>query len=115
MMSDRPALRRLVLPLVLIAAGAAPQTALAQVPGEVPGLVVGPASQLAWIATAGASFYNVYRGTLADLVAGVPPRCHGYRIAATSFATPLTPAQGEAFVYLVTAESTAAGPQKEVL
>ena len=104
-MTHHLALRRLFLPLVLISVGVAPQTALAQVPGEVSGLVVAPASGLAWSAAAGATFYNVYKGTRADLVSGIPPRCHGYRIPTTSFATPLAPAPGETFVYLVTAES----------
>src|SRR5262245_46725217 len=104
-MSCRIALRRLVVSFVWILVGAAHRHSLAQVPVEVSGVKIGPASTLSWSATAGANSYNVYRGTRADLVAGVPPRCHGYRIPTSSFATPLAPAPGELFVYLVTAVS----------
>ena len=106
-MTVHPSLSRLVVPLIFAGVGALPQLARAQVPGEVSGLVLGPSSSLAWTAVPGASFYNVYRGTLAGVASGLPPRCHGYRIATTSFPSPLAPVPGETFLYLVTAESPA--------
>jgi hypothetical protein len=78
--------------------------AAAQVPNEVQGLNVA-ATTLTWQAEATADDYNLYRGTLADLAAGAPPRCHGDEIVATSFSSPQDPAPGEGFVYLVTAEA----------
>jgi len=98
-------LRRFMVSFVWIVVGAAYRPSLAQVPGEVSGVKIGPASTLTWNTTAGAISYNIYRGTRADLVAGIPPRCHGYRIPTNSFATPLAPAPGELFVYVVTAAS----------
>src|SRR5262245_56310828 len=101
-MSCRIALRRFMVSFAWVLIGAAHRRSLAQVPAEVTGVMIGQAPTLSWNAAAGATSYNVYKGTRADLVAGIPPRCHGYRIPTTSFATPLAPAPGEVFVYLVT-------------
>jgi hypothetical protein len=85
---------------------AASTALLAQGPGEVSGVTLDGAGTLSWAATTGADDYNVYRGTLADLGQGIPGRCHGDEIAATSFQTPDDPQAGTGWFYLVTAESS---------
>ena len=40
---------------------------------------------LAGPSTAGADFYNVYRGDLSAMIAGVPARCHGFEVESTTF------------------------------
>ena len=81
--------------------------ALAQAPGEVQGVGFGDPSTLVWTATAGAAAYDVYRGEVAGLAAGIPGRCHGYRVSGTSLDTPGEPRPGQVHFYLVTAESAA--------
>ena len=80
--------------------------ALAQAPGEVANLQVGTSSTLTWSATASATDYNVYRG-LVSSIETTTPRCHGNEIIGTSFGSPANPPAGDAYFYLVTAESAA--------
>ena len=53
-------------------------------PGEVTGVQFADGATLAWNTVSGANDYNVYRGQLSGLRSGVPGRCHGDEIAATS-------------------------------
>ena len=78
-------------------------------PGEVTGVQIGSSSQLSWTAVAGTTDYNVYRGLVSWLVRGDGAACLGDEIAATSFTSLADPPSGEAFFYLVTAESDAGG------
>jgi len=99
-----------VLVLVL-ACGAVP--AAAAPPGEVTGDTIGPSSTLSWIAVAGADDYNVYRGDIAWLRTHSGAECHGDAIAGTSFATPLQPATGRGYFYLVTAVQVRLGGDRK--
>jgi len=83
-------------------------SALAQAPPEVQNLQFSDGLTLAWDTTTGADHYNVYRGRLAD-VAGGAPRCHGFKVSATTFASPDDPAVSDGYAYLVTAESITNG------
>jgi len=83
--------------------------AQAQAPGEVTNLTFADRDTLSWDAEPFSDDYNVYRGRLQDLRAGRPPRCHGDEITTTTFASPLAPGSGEAWVYLVTGESDLSG------
>lgn len=78
-------------------------------PGEVTGDHFTNGTTLAWNAVSGANDYNVYRGSLTTLTAGVPAKCHGNEIAGTTFQTPANPPLGQGYFYLVTAESNADG------
>jgi uncharacterized protein (DUF1800 family) len=78
-------------------------------PGEVTGDQFVTRTTLAWNAAAGADDYNVYRGSLSGLASGAPASCHGNEIAATTFEIPASPAAGDGYFYLVTAESTSQG------
>jgi len=95
-----------VLVLVL-AAGTVP--AAAAPPGEVTGDTLNQSSVLSWSPVAGADDYNVYRGDIAWLRTHSGAECHGDEVAATSFSTPLQPATGRGFFYLITAESNLNG------
>lgn len=95
------------LALGVLLAGAVP--VVAAPPGEVTGDRIDQASNLTWSPVAGADDYNVYRGDLAWLQTGAGAACHGDEIAGTSFTTPLSPAEGQGFFYLVTAESNGSG------
>ncbi|HZN02364.1 MAG TPA: DUF1800 domain-containing protein [Candidatus Polarisedimenticolia bacterium] len=75
-------------------------------PGEVTGVQVGSSSQISWTTIAGAADYNVYRGLVSWLGRGDGAECHGDEIAATSFPSAANPPAGEAYFYLVTAESS---------
>ena len=79
--------------------------ALAQAPPEVLGLDLNGPSTLSWSAAPGATSYHVYRGLVSGLSAGIPGRCHGYRVVGTTYATPEAPDAGAAYFYLVTGES----------
>jgi hypothetical protein len=74
-------------------------------PGEVQNLQFSDAQTFSWDSTASAQDYNVYRGRVADLRAGRPPRCHADELTATSHVSPAEPGPGEVFVYLLSAES----------
>ena len=78
-------------------------------PPEVSGVAFPDSSTLVWGSTSGADYYQVYRGDLSGLAAGVPARCHGFQIDSTSFETLPEPGPEAGFFYLVTAESTADG------
>ena len=78
---------------------------LAQAPPEAQGVGFGGATTLAWSAASGAAAYDVYRGTLSDLRAGIPARCHIYRTATTTAPAPELPDAMAVDYYLVTAES----------
>ena len=94
----------IALRIALIAAPGA--ALLAQVPPEVPNFRFTSKNTLSWNPAAGADYYNVYRGRLADMKAGTPLQCHAYQVAGTTFATPQDPAVSrEIFLYLVTGES----------
>ncbi|HET8945639.1 MAG TPA: DUF1800 domain-containing protein [Candidatus Polarisedimenticolia bacterium] len=80
--------------------------AVAAPPGEVAGVQVGSSSQITWTAVTGATDYNVYRGLVSWLPRGDGAECHGDEIAGTAFTTAGDPAVGDAFFYLVTAESS---------
>lgn len=82
---------------------------LAAPPPEVTGVQFAGKTALNWSAAAGASDYNVYRGTAADLARGIPPRCHADEVVATTNPEPSSPAPGQAYVYLVTGESNVDG------
>ena len=82
-------------------------TIAAAPPAEVTGVQIGAASQISWSAAAGATDYNVYRGEVSWLVRGDGAKCHGDEIVPTSFGSAANPPVGEAFFYLVTAESVA--------
>lgn len=79
----------------------------AQAPPEVQGVVFDSDTSLGWSAASGAAAYDVYRGVISDLGAGIPARCHAYRVPATSFVTAATPELGKVYFYLVTGESAA--------
>jgi len=93
--------------LLVLASGVGP--AVAAPPGEVTGDRIDQTSLLTWTAVAGADDYNVYRGEIAWLRTRTGAECHGDEIAGTSFATPLQPAAGHGYFYLVTAESNLNG------
>jgi len=95
----------LLLTYTLLAATAT----MAQAPAEVPGLVFDDRTTMSWGSVAGADAYAVYRGSVAELSADLPGRCHGYPLAAPGFDTPAAPGSGQAFFYLVTAESDTSG------
>ena len=78
-------------------------------PGEVTGLDIGSGSSLTWSPVAGADDYNVYRGRISWLAAGIGPQCHANEIAGTTFPSPADPSPGEGYFYLVTAESNLGG------
>src|SRR5882672_2327581 len=80
-------------------------TAAAAPPGEVTGDTLSASSTLAWSPVAGADEYNVYRGSISWLASASGAQCHGAAIAATSFSSPVNPAAGQGYFYLVTAES----------
>ena len=116
----RPVARNLLRLVILAASHAAllaqappevanfPHAALLAPPPEVANFRFTGQNTLAWNATAGADFYNVYRGRAADLRAGTPPQCHAYQVVGTTFtAAQNPPAPRDIFVYLVTAESEA--------
>ena len=86
-----------------------PGSARAAPPGEVAGLAIDQVSSLTWSATAGADDYNVYRGLTSWLIRGEGAQCHGDEITATAFASPASPPLGQAYYYLVTAESNLDG------
>ena len=81
----------------------------AQVPGEVMHLGFDGPDTLVWDVEPTSDDYNVYRGNLADLLAGGAPACHGNEIGTASFATPGIPQPGEAWAFLVTGESDGSG------
>ena len=105
----RPALHpsAVFLPILLISL--IPGRALAAPPGEVSGPDIDQASNLTWSATAGADDYNVYRGLTSWLAGDDGAQCHGDEIAGTAFASPAQPPLGQAYFYLVTAESNLDG------
>ena len=78
-------------------------------PGEVTGLDIGSTSSLTWAPVGGADDYNVYRGMISWLAAGIGPQCHGNEIIGTTFLSPAAPSPGEGYFYLVTAESNLGG------
>jgi uncharacterized protein (DUF1800 family) len=86
---------------LVLSAGAA----LGMPPGEVSNVALDGAGNLGWSAVPQAEDYNVYRGLLSGLTAGIPARCHGDEIAATAFSSPADPPPGDGYFYLVTAES----------
>ncbi len=94
-------------PRALLLAALVVARASAQAPPEVQGVVFDEPTTLVWAPASGASAYDVYRGTLADLTSGIPGRCHAYRVNGTSFATPAAPEPDAGFFYLVTGESSA--------
>jgi uncharacterized protein (DUF1800 family) len=96
-------------PVLIFVLAALTRPAVAAPPGEVTGDRIDQASQLTWAAVAGADDYNVYRGDIAWLRSRTGAECHGDEIAGTSFATPLQPAAGRGYFYLVTAESNLNG------
>jgi uncharacterized protein (DUF1800 family) len=86
-----------------------PGSVRAAPPAEVAGPDIDQASNLTWSATAGADDYNVYRGLTSWLALGEGAQCHGDEIAGTAFASPAQPPSGQAYFYLVTAESNLDG------
>jgi hypothetical protein len=78
-------------------------------PPETSALDFTTTNTMVWNPTSGADFYQVYRGTLSGLASGVPARCHGFQVQATTFQTLPEPGSNGGFFYLVTAESTADG------
>ena len=78
-------------------------------PGEVQLVVVRQDSRISWVLVPGATDYNVYRGLASSLPRGTGARCHGDEIVGNTFSSPSTPPPGDAFFYLVTAESDADG------
>src|SRR5256885_15919561 len=93
--------------LLVLASGLGP--AVAAPPGEVTGDRIDPTSQLTWTAVTGADDYNIYRGDITWLRSRTGAECHGDGIVGTSFATPLPPAVGRGYFYLITAESSLNG------
>ena len=93
-------------PVVLLVALLAFARGWAQAPPEVQGVGFAGATTLAWSAASGAVAYDVYRGTLSDLTAGIPARCHLYRTTGTSVAAADLPDPKGVYYYLVTGEST---------
>ncbi|HEV8200207.1 MAG TPA: DUF1800 domain-containing protein [Candidatus Polarisedimenticolia bacterium] len=89
-------------------ASAAPPTAGAAAPGEVSRIAAAPASVFLWTSVTSATSYNVYRGLVSSLHQGDGAECHG-RVPNRSLKTTENPPVGDAFYYLVTAESDAGG------
>jgi len=85
-----------------------PGVGLAQAPPEVQNVRFADSVTLNWDTTTGADHYNVYRGRIADLEGGAP-RCHGFEVSAATFTSGDDPAAGDAYAYLVTAESIVNG------
>jgi uncharacterized protein (DUF1800 family) len=106
--SFRSAFRPATACLALLLAPAISQAAAAP-PAEVTGDGMDQASSLTWTPVAGADDYNVYRGDVLWLGAQSGAECDGFALAGTSFATPLNPAAGRGYFYLVTAESNLNG------
>lgn len=92
---------RVAVPLTV----AALLPAFAQVPGEVTRVTIDKTSTLRWDTTPTATDYNVYRGLVDQLRAGVPLRCHANELIGISFVSAANPAPGTAYAYLVTAEN----------
>jgi len=84
-------------------------TVAAAPPGEVQQLRVSLSSLLIWKPVTGATDYNVYRGLVSWMRRGDGVECHGDEIAMNYFRSIQNPPPGEAFFYLVTAESNTAG------
>ncbi|MFN7966024.1 MAG: DUF1800 family protein [Acidobacteriota bacterium] len=91
--------------IVLAALSLSLTTALAQTPPEVTAVRFSNKTTLAWDSAAGAARYNIYRGVVSQLAAGVPATCHVSDVAGTSATTPNLPASGVGYFYLVTGES----------
>ncbi|HYV20533.1 MAG TPA: DUF1800 domain-containing protein [Verrucomicrobiae bacterium] len=90
------------------AAAAAPPQGGAAAPGEVARITVAPSSLLIWSPVTTATSYNVYRGLVSTLHHGDGAECHD-RVTTASLKTTGNPPVGEAFYYLVTAESDTGG------
>lgn len=110
---------------VFLLAGGIGTGVLAQVPPEVSGVRFADPGTLSWNSASNAANYNIYRGDVVQLTAGVPPGCHASGVVGTSFLTPATPNAGAGFLYLVTGESSSgsegtpgnrsSGPQRALL
>jgi hypothetical protein len=81
---------------------------------EVEGLVAadldGGELRLSWQAAAGASSYEIVRGTVADLSVTHMGECRASGITALAWEDADVPAAGRAFVYLVRGDSSGCGP-----
>ncbi|UCF67572.1 MAG: DUF1800 domain-containing protein [Acidobacteriota bacterium] len=95
--------------IAVLAVGLAVERAAAQAPGEVTGVSIDSSSTLSWDADPAADDYSVYRGLVSELQRGIGPRCHGDEITELAFISPADPSAGEAYLFLVTAESDAGG------
>jgi uncharacterized protein (DUF1800 family) len=78
-------------------------------PGEVSRVYLSPSSQIIWSPVTGATDYNVYRGLVSSRLRGDGAECHGDELTTNSLKSPGNPPAGDAFYYLVTAESNAGG------
>ena len=92
----------------LIALLTATGSAVAQMPPEVQNLRFDDHLTLSWDTATGTDHYNIYRARIADLASGAPS-CHGFEIVPTTFDSPADPGAGDAYAYLVTAESATTG------
>ncbi len=94
--------RRAILFLVLacLAGGV-----LAQVPVEVPHAGFLDHDTMRWSHLADADHFNVYRGDLSLVQAGIPGRCHAFEVPGPTFTTLAAPQPGHGFLYLVTGVS----------
>jgi uncharacterized protein (DUF1800 family) len=92
--------------LFAIGIAAAAPSASAAAPGEVGRIAAGPASVFLWTSVTTATSYNVYRGLVSTRRQGEGAECHG-RVTNRALKTTENPPVGDAFYYLVTAESDA--------
>jgi Protein of unknown function (DUF1800) len=93
--------------LALLLAVIASTRGWAQAPPEVHKVRFPGAASLAWTPASGAVSYNVYRGTLSDLAAGIPARCHLYRNTVKSISAVAPSDATGGYYYLITGESAA--------
>jgi uncharacterized protein (DUF1800 family) len=79
-------------------------------PGEVPRVWLSSTSQsIMWLRVIGATDYNVYRGLVSSRRRGDGAECHGDELTINTMKSADNPPAGDAFYYLVTAESDAGG------
>jgi len=79
-------------------------------PGEVPRVWLSSTSQrIMWLRVTGATDYNVYRGLVSSRARGDGAECYADELTTNSLKSADNPPPGDAFYYLVTAETDAGG------
>ena len=86
-----------------------PTAPCSAVPPEVTGVEIDQSSTISWANHPCTSRFNIYRGGLAGLLAGHPPRCLVSDLTATSHTETTAPPDLDGFVYLITGEAIEEG------